>query len=104
MAKRFGERLRELQEHGEEVLPGGTLSVWMPDEMVASLTALASEVGISRSALLRELVEIALPEAWEELRPDLKQLPLAISEPKKPAKKNPRKMPVRVGRLAKGRK
>jgi hypothetical protein len=80
MARGVGERLKELQRTGEEIEAGGTLSVWLPEELVLSLTALASEVGISRSALARELLTVGVPQAWEEVRPDLEQYSLPLDQ------------------------
>ncbi len=71
--KVFGERLRALVERDSDVEAGGTLSVWMTDAQIAELTTLASEVGISRSAMARELLVLAIPMAWKEIRPDLEQ-------------------------------
>src|ERR1700730_9338583 len=89
MAGIFSDRLQELTRVGDEVRPGGAVTVWLSEELVESITALASEVGISRSAMVRELLEIATPRAWEELRPDLKQMPLlpdAVPPGKRPVK------------------
>jgi hypothetical protein len=78
MPTMFGERLKELGRVGDEIEEGGTLSVWLPTELVDSLTALASQVGVSRSALARELLTIAVPQAWDEVRGELEQFALDL--------------------------
>jgi hypothetical protein len=82
MGSLFAERMAELMRDAEpEIQDGKTLGVWMADELFHSLTALASEIGVTRSTLARELLTVAVAQAWEDVRPDLYgQMPLLEAE------------------------
>ena len=66
MSRPFVERLKELERMGGDAAAekGSTLGVRMSAEL---LQALASDVGITRSAMARELLTVAIEEAAREL-------------------------------------
>ena len=66
---RFFERIQELKTSDSDVVAetGATLGVWISDDLRTQLEALASDLGISRSAMARELLTIAIEEAREEI-------------------------------------
>lgn len=107
MTSRMIERLKQLEKGEGDVSSGGSLSIWIPDTLVADLTTVADWIGISRSATARELLEIAVAEAMSELMPHLEPkhvvVQLAVSgkakRPAKAGKKTPwRKMGSATGK------
>jgi hypothetical protein len=69
----FVERLRAAAQPDHESSEGKTMAFWIGEEQAGELEALAHEIGITRSALVRELLSIAVPMAWREVRPDVAQ-------------------------------
>lgn len=69
MGSAYLDRIRELQGEDSDVVAeaGATLGVWIPDSLRLELEALASDVGISRSSMARELLTIAIAQARDDL-------------------------------------
>jgi hypothetical protein len=69
MSRPFVDRLKELSHLGSDDVAekGSTLGVWMSSELLKALETLASDVGITRSAMARELLTVAIEQAAREL-------------------------------------
>lgn len=114
---RYFERLKEIvQADSEEVAEtGATLGVWVPDSLLTALMKLAQEVGISRSAMARELLTIALEQANDEIELQGGQLELLepvsppvvkieVLKPRKPVRAGARSAPAAPIRAKRARK
>lgn len=77
MASIFAKRIGQLARVDTELVErGAAVSVWVSEDLHEQLTQLASELGISRSSVARELLGIAVPQALQDAMDQTKQLAL----------------------------